>query len=817
MRYFLLILSFLPFYTSSALDSDSLYFLSCKSPSETESISNTVAVAAFVPDGVIVTATPSQVSGLNAIGKSPIYVGEWQERTHLFVTPLETLPAGMVPLFTHKTWALVDDDLRLQQARVHYMELKHGLPYKFKAAKPVVSQNPQSVPISSLTALVNGIQQSEIQSRIIELADYGTRYAPTTQSHQAVKDMADVLIGLGYEVSLMPFIYPTINDMQAGFGGFVMMCGDHGALFQKNSEGGMFTQLAIPEEYRDYFLKRLAFDSGSGDTNIVITTDSGLLISKDNGVTWSFATPGGAVSYTGVCVGSSGGFYCLTEGGKLFVTDHTLASWAEIAIPPEVTDAQDICCYNSNLLIAADCNLYYSTDAGVTWNTIWESDSGRLKRVSMSGDDFWAAGLSGTILHSRTDSIDMHKIPIDADNKFWALCDNGLDGALVAGDNGRLFHINRATETVTPIPLDIASRIKCLDLGIISSSEKYYLGGSDGTVMFSNGNYNNWTDISNGFNPDSSLVWSNVIAEKPGVSKPGEVIIASAHIDSIASGAGYDPWTLAPGADDNASGSASVIALANAYKNYPTTRTIRFILFNGEEEGLIGSYRYVNHVANLGDCIHGVYNMDMTAYNWSGSLQQDLVGNNASSWLVDYARSCGKRYVPELALRSRINDGFGYSDHAPFWYAGIPALLCIETWDTENNPYYHSPQDTPDKLDFYYSLLAARVAAATVGELAQPSNSPVPDTLSDMIVFPNPYKPLLGHQFITFEGVPTGSEVKIYDITGDMISKFTGKEGYRITWQPMTNNGSSLASGVYLFVVTSETGEKKTGKITIIN
>ena len=75
----------------------------------------------------------------------------------------------------------------------------------------------------------------------------------------------------------------------------------------------------------------------------------------------------------------------------------------------------------------------------------------------------------------------------------------------------------------------------------------------------------------------------NVVATQPGSTLPGEVVLVTAHLDDMPSGA------LAPGADDNASGSTGVLLAAEALSAYQLQRTIRYVLFTGEEQGLLGT------------------------------------------------------------------------------------------------------------------------------------------------------------------------------------------------------------------------------------
>ena len=105
----------------------------------------------------------------------------------------------------------------------------------------------------------------------------------------------------------------------------------------------------------------------------------------------------------------------------------------------------------------------------------------------------------------------------------------------------------------------------------------------------------------------------NVIGEKPGTTASTDIIIICAHYDST--NGGTIGWTVAPGADDNGSSVAAVLAASEILSDYDFNYTIRFIAFSGEEQGLIGSSHYSSDAWNNGDNITAVINLDMIAYN----------------------------------------------------------------------------------------------------------------------------------------------------------------------------------------------------------
>ena len=215
----------------------------------------------------------------------------------------------------------------------------------------------------------------------------------------------------------------------------------------------------------------------------------------------------------------------------------------------------------------------------------------------------------------------------------------------------------------------------------------------------------------------------NVVAEKTGQTYPDDVYIVCAHYDSTSPTATRP--SLAPGADDNASGVAAVLEAARVLAPYDLDFTVRFIAFSAEEWGLYGSRAYTAGIQGSGQRIRGVLNLDMIAY--ADAMPEDLqiIVNPQSSWLGDVFLA-GASYGPVSATKT-VNASFVYSDHSPFWDRGLPALLAIED-NPLTNPYYHQTTDTRDKLQPEFFTAATRASLGVLAELAQPIRSGHPRT-----------------------------------------------------------------------------------------
>lgn len=202
----------------------------------------------------------------------------------------------------------------------------------------------------------------------------------------------------------------------------------------------------------------------------------------------------------------------------------------------------------------------------------------------------------------------------------------------------------------------------------------------------------------------NSNTYYNVVAVLPGLVSPAEQVIMCAHYDSVNN----------PGADDNASGTAAVLETARILSNYRFEKTIIFIAFDREEQGLVGSTAYANQYRN--DNILGVVNLDMVAYNPSGN-QANIYGRTSSNTIKQGLASALTRYS---GIQAVINGALDRSDHAPFEAVGKQACLLIErSW--QSNPNYHRQTDTVDTqnyINYEYAVLLTKGAAGYIAERA---------------------------------------------------------------------------------------------------
>jgi len=206
----------------------------------------------------------------------------------------------------------------------------------------------------------------------------------------------------------------------------------------------------------------------------------------------------------------------------------------------------------------------------------------------------------------------------------------------------------------------------------------------------------------------------NVIATLPGADFPDLVYIICGHYDSISE----DPYNSAPGADDNASGTAAVIEAARVLRNYAPRATVKFICFAGEEQGLYGSEAYAHYADSIGMNIGGALNFDMIAYcDVEGYFDVDITTDHNSAPLADLLVELGYEFTTLIPIKD-LNPSAHWSDHAPFWWYGYPAICGIERGTDHWNPYYHSTADTTGTLTIAFATEVVKLGVAGLLRLA---------------------------------------------------------------------------------------------------
>jgi Zn-dependent M28 family amino/carboxypeptidase len=210
--------------------------------------------------------------------------------------------------------------------------------------------------------------------------------------------------------------------------------------------------------------------------------------------------------------------------------------------------------------------------------------------------------------------------------------------------------------------------------------------------------------------------YCNVIAERTGVASPETILVVGAH---------YDTVRTTPGADDNASGVAGLLALARMLATTQVSRTVRFAAFSLEEPPAhrtdsMGSYHYARSLKAKHEKLEGMICLEMIGYFRDEADSQRypfplspskfpktgnyiaMVGNLRSR---SFTRDIAQKFQSAVDLRvvtlnaPAIVFGIDFSDHWAFARFGYKALMVTDT-AFYRNPHYHEPTDLPETLDY---------------------------------------------------------------------------------------------------------------------
>ncbi|WP_413558931.1 M28 family peptidase [Bdellovibrio sp. HCB209] len=201
-----------------------------------------------------------------------------------------------------------------------------------------------------------------------------------------------------------------------------------------------------------------------------------------------------------------------------------------------------------------------------------------------------------------------------------------------------------------------------------------------------------------------------------GSTRPNEIVVLGGHLDSI--NQGWGGGQQAPGADDNASGSANLLEILRiiSQKAQPE-RSVEFFWYAGEESGLLGSAEIAKtYKAEKRDVV-AVLQLDMTSYPGAGEFVIGNMTDFTSKWLHEYLRAVNETY-----LHARIVDdqcGYGCSDHASWFRQGYATLMPFEATMRADNPHIHTAKDViNDKTNFAHSAMYSKLGVVFAMDLA---------------------------------------------------------------------------------------------------
>ena len=205
---------------------------------------------------------------------------------------------------------------------------------------------------------------------------------------------------------------------------------------------------------------------------------------------------------------------------------------------------------------------------------------------------------------------------------------------------------------------------------------------------------------------------TNLVSYIPG--KTDDVIIITAHYDHL----GRRDDEIYNGADDNASGVAGILAIAEALKDSSPNHTLLFVAFDAEERGLVGSRTFITNPPIPLDKIKMNINLDMIAHNNKNEIY--AVGGHHYKEVIPIIRTANETAIVNVMAGhdtpgSGSDDWTNSSDHGPFHTAKIPFIY----FGVEDHPDYHKPTDEYDKIneDFFIEVVKMIIETVKIADI----------------------------------------------------------------------------------------------------
>ena len=297
----------------------------------------------------------------------------------------------------------------------------------------------------------------------------------------------------------------------------------------------------------------------------------------------------------------------------------------------------------------------------------------------------------------------------------------------------------------------------------------------------------------------------NVIAIQRGVLYPDEYVVCGAHYDSYNHvDPGHPDSIPAPGADDNASGTAGILETARLLSQYKFERSIIYCGWAAEEVNLCGSAAYAKECSEKLMNIVGYFNLDMIGYLKEGSdIHVNLMYTTQDSIIANYVYNFSHVYYPDMRIwQSWIEHGD--SDYSSFNRNGYAAVHTFE--DTHHySPFIHTTSDilgvSVNNMD--QAKRFTELNLGLVATLAGPVSTSVGESSEELTVFPNPARGM-----ITLKGLEM-RQIEVYDLWGQQVKKETCHSS------AIQLDVASLAAGVYVLRVVDDAMNIHTHRVII--
>ena len=663
---------------------------------------------------------------------------------------------------------------------------------------------------AAIQAMVNAVSGDSMMRSIHDLENFGTRYEYTPQRDQAAAYLLMRLRALGYEPESDWYAtgINTFADIAAS-GADTLWAVDTGGNVVRSDDGGATWRLLTRVDGSP--LQGIALLSGTE----AWVCGSGAVVrhTRDGGTTWRSVGLSGSATLYDVAALPSGAVLACGSGGTLLRKEASAEAWTPVSLGSTATlvrlhavDADHVwCCGSSGAL-------YFSNDGGRSWQAMMQNSASWFYALFfISAEEGWVAGADA--FFARTSDHGKHWVKIDtnlpADLTVRDLIMNDAQHGRIVTNRGEIYTTSDGgwswQEELSLLNLGWGPnlrRILQLPGGALAAcgSQNVLLIKAEGQA---------WSSRT-ALLPESMIHTSrNIIALRRGVAAPDREVVLVAHYDSYSD----DREHMAPGANDNGSGTSAVLEAARLCRACDFAVTLKFVLVSGEELGMFGSTHYVRQALAEKRGILAAVNGDMIGYPLTGDPARLVIGSYLTrSPLVDSALVYNARYGIAARLVTVV-DSTGASDYGPFGAAGYEALDIAEGTAEDIwgglDPYYHRTTDTSEKLSREMLQTGARLMLATAAEAAGAAGPtfiagrpvPLPQQFALAQNFPNPFNAATRIEFTLPH--PARVRLTIHNLRGQIVATLLARPldagRHAVRW-----DATGAPSGTYICRLAAE-------------
>jgi hypothetical protein len=637
-----------------------------------------------------------------------------------------------------------------------------------------------------------------------------TRYALSAGIGVARRYLTDEIRSAGYEPSIGRFVLNVaVPDLTgtacSGAGDTVWTADSQGKIYLSAAAGGW------PAFVRRGNIGHIIYDLERDPrgrlwaaVRLTGSANGALFMSADGGASWVTRAEGADIYTLGTVAFSSEQFgMAAGSNGTVLRTADFGESWSPLDPATFGYEAFNGIAASGPMrywLVTDSGYLYETSDFGGTWHSRSLMYPMRLTGIAFHGERAGVAVGSGKAFYTKDAGASWTSVPVATE--FTAVCMRDSLKVMAAGTGGEVWISEDGGATWGRFGTECSL---ARDVWSIASADggAYWLSGRDlaRRVTWS-GSFEDCAAYQ-----FADTIWGeNISFRREGEREPGRRVLLTAHYDSK-SGTPYD---CAPGADDNASGVAAVLECARILRGERLSRSVEFVLFDGEELGLVGSRAYAAAL-DTNAAYDGVLNLDMIGWDPSTTAMTAAIGRRvatADSIVSGAMNAAIEEFDLPLSISYLLPGEPGSSDHISFWDAGVPAALLIEGRSGERTPYYHTCGDAANTLNYDFLEVCAQTALGAISILAGLVHEE-PPSFALRQNFPNPFNS--GTVLSYSLDAPADVELAVYDVAGRraaLIERSSRGAGeYWRPWDGKDEGGRRLSSGVYFLRLKAGSSE----------